>query len=175
MNLHCAFLLEKIQRKIVTMEYKEIIEGRNFDEERALYHLQDTEVKRCTFAGEQDGESVLKEARNIKVSQCEFSLRYPLWHVQKYELVNSTLDENTRAPIWYSNHGIINECKINGIKMLRECGNTQISDCEIDSKEFGWKCHDIEINNSKIYSEYIFLDSKNIKLNYVTFSGKYSF
>ena len=154
---------------------KNIIENKCFDEERALYHLQNAEVKNCIFAGEQDGESVLKETRNIKVNNCKFSLRYPLWHGQKYELINSDFDEKTRAPIWYSHNGMINQCRFHGIKLLRECSNTQILDSEINSREFGWKCKDIEIKNSDIISEYIFFNSKNIKLDHVNFTGKYSF
>ena len=141
----------------------EIIENKTFDEERALYNLKDGLVKNCTFAGPKDGESVLKESRNIKVIDSKFSLRYPLWHVQKYELISSELDENTRAPIWYSNDGIIDKCNIKGVKLLRECNNIKISNSDIDSREFGWKCNDIQLNNSNIVSEYIFLDSKNVK------------
>ena len=70
------------------MENKNIIENKTFDEERALYNLKDTEVRNCTFAGPSDGESVLKETRNIKVIDCKFSLRYPLWHAKKYELIH---------------------------------------------------------------------------------------
>lgn len=157
------------------MEIREIIENKIFDEERALYNLKDTEVKSCTFAGERDGESVLKETRNISVIDCAFSLRYPLWHAKKYELINSTFDEKTRAPIWYSDDGLIENCKLNGIKMLRECNNATIKKSEINSPEFGWKCNDIKMEDTKIESEYIFLDSKNIKLKNVHFQGKYSF
>lgn len=153
----------------------EIIENKTFDEERALYNLKDGLVKNCTFAGPKDGESVLKESRNIKVIDSKFSLRYPLWHVQKYELISSELDENTRAPIWYSNDGIIDKCNIKGVKLLRECNNTKILNSDIDSREFGWKCNNIQLNNSNIVSEYIFLDSKNVKLDNVKFTGKYSF
>lgn len=157
------------------MEVKEIIENKTFDEERALYNLKDTEVKNCTFAGKADGESVLKETRNIRVKDCKFSLRYPLWHAKGYELINSDFDENTRAPIWYSNDGLIESCKLNGLKLLRECTNTKVLNSEIDSREFGWKCSNIEMKNTNIISEYIFLDSKNVKLDNVKFQGKYSF
>ena len=152
-----------------------IIENKVFDEERALYNLKDTEVKNCIFAGEQDGESVLKETRNINVINCKFSLRYPLWHAKKYELINSTFDENTRAPIWYSDDGLIDKCDLRGIKLLRECNNTEIKNTNIVSPEFGWKCRGINVEDSKIISEYIFLDSKNVKLKNVEFQGKYSF
>lgn len=41
------------------------IEGMTYDEERSLYHMTDAEIRDCIFAGPADGESVLKEARNI--------------------------------------------------------------------------------------------------------------
>lgn len=157
------------------MSLEEIIENKTFDEERALYNLKNTEVKNCTFAGKADGESVLKETRNIRVKDSKFSLRYPLWHAQKYELINSEFDENTRAPIWYSHNGLIDSCRLNGLKLLRECSNTKVLNSEIDSREFGWKCYDIEMKDTQITSEYIFLDSKNVKLENVKFQGKYSF
>ena len=157
------------------MEYKNRIENKNFDEERALYNLKDTEINKCIFAGEQDGESVLKETRNIRVVNSKFSLRYPLWHARKYELIHSTFDDKTRAPIWYSDDGLINKCDLQGIKLLRECNNTEIKNTNIVSPEFGWKCNRINVEDSKIISEYIFLDSKNVKLKNVEFQGKYSF
>ncbi len=152
-----------------------IVENHVFDEERSLYNLTDAEVKNCKFAGPADGESVLKEARNIKVTDSEFSLRYPLWHVNKYELENVKMDGSTRAAIWYSHNAKIKNSFLHGIKALRECSNTVIENCDIDSMEFGWKCDNIEIKNSKINSEYIFLDSKNIKIENLDFKGKYSY
>ena len=58
-----------------------LIEKMQYDEERALYNATDCLIRECTFAGPADGESVLKEARNIQVTNCSFSLRYPMWHV----------------------------------------------------------------------------------------------
>ena len=157
------------------MEIESVIENKTFDEERALYNLKNTEVKNCVFAGKQDGESVLKETRNIRVEDSRFSLRYPLWHAKKYELIRSTFDEKTRAPIGDSDNGVIDNCKLEGIKMLRECNHTEIKNSEIISPEFGWKCDDVQMKDTKIVSEYIFLDSKNITLKNVDFQGKYSF
>lgn len=157
------------------MEIKNTIENQTFDEERALYNLKDTEVRNCTFAGPQDGESVLKETRNVRVIDSKFSLRYPLWHAKTYELIHSTFDDKTRAPIWYSDNGLIDNCDLEGIKLLRECNNTVIKNANIVSPEFGWKCNNVTMENTKITSEYIFLDSTNVKLKNVEFQGKYSF
>lgn len=157
------------------MKIHNIIKNKQFDEERSLYNIKNTEIINCLFQGERDGESVLKEARSIRVTNTNFSLRYPLWHVQEFELLNSTLDEFTRAPIWYSHHGLIENTSINSIKMLRECSNIQLNHCHIDSKEFGWYCHDISISHCDIHSEYILMNTSNVKIDHLKFTGKYSF
>ena len=151
------------------------IKNKKFAEERALYNLKETRVISCNFEGALDGESALKETRNIIVDSCFFALRYPLWHSQKFEIINSHFNEFSRAPLWYSINGKINKCDINVIKALRECSDILIQDSNIKSSEFGWKCNEISISNSNVEGEYAFLDSKNIKLNNVSFKGKYSF
>lgn len=151
------------------------IKNKAYDEERALYNLEDTLINNCTFAGPKDGESALKESRNIKVINSHFLLRYPLWHNLKYTLQNSVLEKTSRAPLWYSHDGLIENCKILSVKALRECSNTEIINSIIHSPEFGWKCHDIKLSDCTINSKYIFLDSNNISINNLKFTGKYSF
>jgi len=153
---------------------KEIF-GKTFDEERALYHLTGADVIDCVFAGPADGESVLKEARDVTLENCRFSLRYPLWHVQGFKLHDSSMDEATRAPIWYSRDGQITDSELTCIKAVRECSNIKISDCTITSEEFGWKSDRITVSDSTMKAAYLFLDSKNVTLDKVQMSGKYSF
>ena len=153
----------------------EIIENRTFDNERALYNIKDTTVRNCTFAGPADGESVLKETRSIVIDGCSFSLRYPIWHAKNYVLKNSRLDEKTRAALWYSDDGVIEDCEIDGIKALRECCGTVIRGCRIESPEFGWKTDRTAVSDCRITSEYIFLDARNIDIERLDFKGKYSF
>ena len=154
---------------------REQIVGKQFDEERALYYLQHTDVVDCVFAGPADGESVLKEARDIGVINCSFSLRYPLWHVQGFRMENSTMDELTRAAIWYACAGEIINSTLGGIKAARECRNISLTGCDIVSQEFGWKSSDIQLKDTSVTAEYIFMDSRNVKLENVKMKGKYSF
>jgi len=156
------------------MEQQNIVH-RQFDEERALYHLMDMVVEDCTFAGPADGESALKEAGNIKVRNSRFSLRYPMWHVRDFSLEHSAMDELARAALWYAKNGEIKDSELNGIKAVRECAHIHLSDCRINSAEFGWKCDDVTLTDSEITSEYLFLDSKNVRLENVKMKGKYSF
>lgn len=152
-----------------------IVENQTFDEERSLYNLRDSEVKNCVFGGPADGESVLKEARNIAVSDCKFSLRYPLWHVRGFKLKDSFLDEGTRAPIWYAFDGELQGTTINGVKCLRECDNMSIHNCKIVSDEFGWKCSNLNITDSDMESVYFLFESRNVKVHNLHMKGKYSF
>ena len=55
---------------------------RQFDEERALYNLQQADVEECTFAGPADGESVLKESRDVNLRNFNFYIRYTLLHLK---------------------------------------------------------------------------------------------
>ncbi|MBR1971067.1 MAG: DUF3737 family protein [Clostridia bacterium] len=151
------------------------ISNRSFDEERALYNLKDAQVFNCTFAGEKDGESVLKESSFVEISNCSFSLRYPLWHCDNFILKDCHLDNLTRAPIWYSKKGLIKDSKIEGIKCLRESSDIVIKNSVAISPEFCWRCENIEIDNCDITSEYLMFECKNVKVNGLKMSGKYSF
>lgn len=146
-----------------------------FDEERALYHLQNADVKNCVFAGPADGESVLKESGDVNLTDCTFSLRYPLWHVKKFTMDHSSMDELTRAAIWYASDGVIQNSTLGGIKAVRECERIRLENCRIVSQEFGWKSEDITLTDSEMESEYLFFDSRNVKLERVKMKGKYSF
>lgn len=154
---------------------RETITGKQFDEERALYHLQHTDVENCVFAGPADGESVLKESRDVSLRDCRFSLRYPLWHVKGFTMAHSEMDEKTRAAIWYAEDGSITESRLGGIKAVRECARIYLEHCRIESQEFGWKSQEITLADSEIISEYLFLDSRDVKLKGVKMQGKYSF
>ena len=154
---------------------RERIDGKQFDEERALYYLQHGDVVDCVFAGPADGESVLKEARDVNLDNCSFSLRYPLWHVEKFHMHDSRMDDKTRAAIWYAKDGVITDSDLHGIKAVRECRNIKISNSSIISEEFGWKCEDVTITDSELHAMYVFFGSNNVKLENVKMTGKYSF
>ena len=154
---------------------KNIIENRVFDEERALYNLCDTKVINCRFEGPADGESALKECRNVEAENCSFVLRYPLWHAKGFVMKGSQMALTARAPIWYAEDGVIENCAVNSVKAVRDCKNIRVVDSDIVSEEFGWKCDGLEIYDSSIESVYFLLDTKNVKINNLKMKGKYSF
>jgi len=152
-----------------------IITGQRFDQERALYNLTHGQVVDCVFAGPADGESVLKEARDVTLTGCDFSLRYPLWHVEGFTLDRCAMDDKTRAAIWYAKDGTIRYSTLGGIKAVRECRNIHISHSTIVSQEFGWKSSGVTLEDCDLTAEYVFFDSRDVKLDRVNMKGKYSF
>lgn len=154
------------------MEYK----NQTFDEERALYGISDSLVENCRFDGPKDGESALKEAHNIKVTGSFMNLRYPFWHLEKAEILNTHMSENCRAALWYDKDIKIDGCKLEGIKAIRECENISLLNSTVNSSEFIWKTKNLFINNVEIKeSQYPFFEVEGAKIKNLTMKGKYSF
>lgn len=151
------------------------IASKTFDEERALYALEDTAVTDCRFDGPADGESPLKECTGVHAQNCFFNLRYAMWHDHHLKLSGSELTPLCRAALWYCEDTEIQNTKLHGIKALRECGDIRMKDCEIRSPEFGWFTRGIRMENCTMEGEYVFLRSDHLHLNGVTLNGKYSF
>lgn len=152
-----------------------IIKNRNFPNERDLYGVNGLCLKGCTFDGEADGESALKEASSIELVDCYMNLRYPLWHDEGVKLDKVKMTKNCRAALWYTNNVRAKNCSLLGIKAVRECSDIEIVKSKIVSPEFGWKSKNIRLSDCDIEGEYLFLLSSDIKLDKVKFKGKYSF
>ena len=81
-----------------------IEENRSFDAERALYGLEGLKVRNCRFDGPADGESAMKECRDVVCEDSFFNLRYPFWHDTNLRIERCELTEKCRAALWYSEH-----------------------------------------------------------------------
>ena len=152
-----------------------IYEKLSFDEERALYGERDIIIKSCSFDGPADGESAMKEAGRVTAERCYFNLRYPFWHCDGVSISYCEMTENCRAALWYSGDIDISGSKLHGIKALRECSRTRLSDCDVISPEFGWFSSDITARACSFVSEYCMLRAKNLDFKDISFKGKYSF
>ena len=150
--------------------------NKTYDEERALYAVKNARVENCRFDGPKDGESALKEASDITVTNCFMNLRYPFWHVSNGRITNTEMTEKCRAALWYDNNIQLEGCTLNGIKALRECENILLKDSKVNSPEFIWKCRNLTVENVIIEeSEYPFFEVKDAKISKLKMKGKYSF
>lgn len=149
--------------------------NKNYDRERALYGSDGLILRHCSFDGPADGESALKESRNVEAEDCFFNLRYPFWHDDNMKIVGSEMTELCRAALWYSRNIEITDTRLHGIKALRECSQVKMYGCDIISPEFGWSVHQMEMENSMVESEYFMMRSDFLTFRNVTLKGKYSF
>ena len=134
-----------------------IIQDQTFDKERELYGVHDTFIKHCTFDGPADGESALKECRNVRVEDSFFELT-----------------ENCRAALWYDEDVTVTDSKLHGIKAFRECRNVSLKNCDIISDEFGWFTDDITLENCTAESKYFLMRNHGVRAKNLEMSAKYS-
>lgn len=151
-----------------------IIQDQRFDQERALYGLEDTLVKHCIFDGPADGESALKECTGVQVEDCFFDLRYSLWHDRGLTLKDCELTENCRAALWYDEDVSVTDSRLHGIKAFRECRGVQLSGCDILSEEFGWFTDDITLEDCTAESKYFLMKNRKVRAKNLQMSAKYS-
>ena len=152
-------------------EYK----NQTFDEERALYGSISVYLENCRIEGPADGESALKESRDVRVKSSYFSLRYPFWHNEHLRIEDSEITETGRAAIWYCTNVSVDRTRLHGVKAVRECCDIRINNCDIRSPEFGWFVDRLDVNECEIEGEYLLLHSNNIHFQNVKTKGKYSF
>lgn len=152
-----------------------LVENKSFEEERALFNLKDAYVSKCTFKGKTDGESPLKEGKNLVVEDSSFDLRYALWHNKNLKVVGSEFSSNARAPFWYCKDVEFLESKSEAIKIFRECKDIIAQFATILSEEPFWRCSNVKVVDSKVTGFYAFFECNKVTLNHINFEGKYSF
>lgn len=151
------------------------INGKRFDEERALYGANGAVITDCAFDGPADGESALKESSDVTAEKCIFNLRYPFWHVRNSRITDCDMTQNCRAALWYCDGIEIYSSRLHGIKALRESENVYLEGCDVCSPEFMWKCSSVSVEGGEIVSEYPFFECENVDASDMKLKGKYSF
>lgn len=151
------------------------IQDQRFGEERALYHSVGLGIRDCRFEGEEDGESALKESRDVLAESCYFDLRYPFWHTEGVVLRDSEMTERCRAAFWYDRNTVVENSRLHGVKAFRECRGVSLISCEINSPEFGWRSSKVNVKNCSLSGEYAFFEARDLEISGLDFKGKYSF
>lgn len=157
------------------MVYKNEIKNQTFDEERSLYNSKSAKILDCTFSGPKDGESPLKESRNIEVRNCSFDLRYSFWHVINADVRNCKFSNTARAPFWYCRGIGIRKIECDAVKVFRESNELTILDSTFYTEEPFWRCNHLVLKNTKVAGFYAFFGSKDIEVSDLSLTGKYSF
>ncbi|MEH7220527.1 DUF3737 family protein [Bacillus toyonensis] len=150
----------------------EFIEKGTFKGERPLFKMFNVQIKDSDFLA---GESAIKRCKNVKVFNCNFYGKYPLWHNNDLEIQDSYFSEVSRAAIWYTSNVILDNCKVNAPKMFRDAQNITINKTIMDTEDTLWDCTNVKISDSEFTGQYLLLHGNNIKINNLKLDGKYSF
>lgn len=144
-----------------------------FSGERALFSARDLRLDACTFA---DGESPLKEGKNLDLSGCLFRWKYPLWYCENVKAENCTWFENARAGVWYTNHIALRDCLIDAPKNFRRCRDVSLQNVSFsNAAETLWSCRDVSLHNVTARGDYFAMNSENLTADGLTLYGNYGF
>lgn len=141
--------------------------------ERALFHGENLDIQDCTFA---DGESPLKESRNITVNNSTFKWKYPLWYSTDITCRDTTLLDTARSGIWYTKRITMEHCLIQAPKAFRRSEDITLKDVQLpNAEETFWNCKNIVLENVSANGNYFAMNSENIKISNFNLTGNYSF
>lgn len=152
------------------MEYKE----KRLTGERALFGINDSTIKDCIFA---DGESPLKESKNIHVVNSQFEWKYPFWYCENVAVEDSIIHTMGRAGIWYTNNITVKNTTIQAPKQFRRCVGITLENIHFcEASETMWNCKDIAMNNVDVSKgDYFAMNCSNMNIDNLSLDGNYAF
>ena len=109
--------------------------------ERALFHARDLNIYDTIF---DDGESPLKESRNIELWGSMFRWKYPLWYCKNVKAHGCTWFEMARAGVWYTDDILVEDAVIEAPKNFRRCHGLTLRDVQLpNAAETLWNCQGV--------------------------------
>ena len=151
-----------------------IIRNQHFEGERPLFEQHQLRLEQVTIG---DGESAIKECSDIEAEGCHLWGKYPFWHVHNFKISNCQFDEGARSALWYSDHLVMTDTRIDGPKMFREMSDIKLENVIInDANETFWRCRNIEAKNLTLHEGiYPFMFCENVKIDGLESDSKYVF
>ena len=141
--------------------------------ERALFMGENLEIYDTVFA---DGESPLKESKNIKLYSSSFKWKYPLWYSENIYMKDCILFDNARAGIWYTKNITAENTPIEAPKSFRRAENIILKNVDFpNAAETMWHCRNITMDNVSARGDYFAMNSSDIKITDFRLFGNYSF
>lgn len=148
--------------------------GKSFTGERALFKTDGAVIRNCSFF---DGESPLKESRNLSVYDSSFGWKYPLWYGNGFKLRNCRLQPGARAGIWYTANIEVRSSEINAPKNFRRSSCITLENvCFTDAGETMWACSDVSLSDVSVKNgDYFAMNCQNVTAVSLDLEGNYSF
>lgn len=151
---------------------KEIIQ-QLFTGERALFMSRELDLKYCTF---DDGESPLKESKNIRLESCIFKWKYPLWYCDDIRVKDSTWLDTARAGVWYTSNISVENSNIEAPKNFRRVTKLKLKNVTFpNALETLWNCSGIEMDGVSAKGDYFAMGCQDMSIRNFTLNGNYGF
>ena len=150
------------------------ISNTSFEGERPLFKQENLQLDHVII---HQGESGLKECKNVISFNCEFEGKYPFWHNESTVITDCTFTEGARAAIWYCKNIIMKNSKVDAPKMFREVDGLTVENVTFPNAiETFWYCRNVFLNNVQLFkADYIFVNNANIEIDNFELNGNYSF
>ncbi|MBO7402984.1 MAG: DUF3737 family protein [Lachnospiraceae bacterium] len=141
--------------------------------ERALYSVKDADIVDCIF---DNGESPLKESRNVRVRNSQFKYKYPLWYAEDVMVENCNWFEMARSGVWYTKNIYVKDSLITAPKNFRRCDGVTLENVDMThADETFWMCKNIKLNNVVAKGNYFGMNSEDIEIERLRLDGNYAF
>lgn len=155
------------------METRKEIRGASLGGERALFHKEHLAVHDTIFA---DGESPLKECRDIELYGSMFKWKYPLWYSKDIHAKDCTWFEMARAGVWYTDQITVEHSIIEAPKNFRRCNGVTLSNVSFpNASETLWHCENVTMEQVTAKGDYFAMNSQNMEIKDFSLVGNYSF
>lgn len=152
------------------MKYKSI-KDKTYFEERSLFKSNKLNLFNVSF---KDGESPLKESKNINLENCNFYYKYPLWYGKNFNLLNCHFYPISRSGIWYTKNITIKDSLIEAPKEFRRSKNIYLENVIfLDASETLWECENVKLSKITAKGDYLLMNSKNIEIDNLNLDGNY--
>lgn len=141
--------------------------------ERALFKSRDLRVVDSVF---QDGESPLKESRDIQTEGCIFRWKYPFWYCTNVVAKNCQLLEMARSGMWYDESIAFEDCTVEAPKGFRRCKDVRLTRTSlVNAQETLWTCDGVVLEDVVARGDYLGKDSRNVQARNFQLVGNYCF
>lgn len=147
--------------------------NKTFTGERALYRMRDLSVSDSVF---EDGESPLKEGKNLILNNVTFKWKYPIWNCTDVCVYNSKWEETARSGVWNTKNLLIKDSLIEAPKQFRRCDKITLENVKMpNALETMWTCNDITLKDVYVFGDYFGMNSTNVMAFNFKVDGNYIF
>lgn len=155
------------------MEVRSTVRQQLLSGERAMFQSEHLHILDSIFA---DGESPLKESRDIILDGCMFKWKYPLWYCENIVARNTHWFETARAGVWYTDNITVEDGVIEAPKNFRRCDGLVLRNISFsNAAETLWSCRNVRMDNVVAKGDYFAMNCENMELDHFTLDGNYSF